>query len=118
MIVVGRGTSTTSLLDGFFNRTNRKVLGEDKAVLESSDPPEVPLGREERSVANDRPTLQFLEVLLRRAQAELCLKDSRYRRAKCDASTLATDAVSRLPVGTRGETRWARARCSPARAPP
>ncbi|MFO0604747.1 MAG: aromatic ring-hydroxylating dioxygenase subunit alpha [Polyangiales bacterium] len=60
MIVVGaRDFATSSLLDGFFNRTNRKVLGEDKAVLESSDPPEVPPAGEERSVANDRPTLQF-----------------------------------------------------------
>ena len=60
MIVVGtRDFATSSLLTPFFNRSNKKVLGEDRAVLESSDPPEVPPAGEERSVANDRPTLQF-----------------------------------------------------------
>ncbi len=60
MIVVGaRDFARPTLLNPFFNHTNRKILGEDQAVLESSDPPEVPPPSEERSVASDRPTLQF-----------------------------------------------------------
>jgi phenylpropionate dioxygenase-like ring-hydroxylating dioxygenase large terminal subunit len=60
MIVVGaRDFATSALLSPFFNRSNRKILDEDRAVLESSDPPEVPPAGDERSVPNDRPTLQF-----------------------------------------------------------
>lgn len=60
MIIVGaRDFARPSLLNPFFNRTNRRILEEDQRVLESSDPPEVPPPAEERSVASDRPTLQF-----------------------------------------------------------
>mgnify|MGYP000970546411 CR=1 FL=1 len=60
MIVVGaRDFATSSLLNPFFNRSNARILAEDQAVLESSDPPEVPPARDERSVASDAPTLAF-----------------------------------------------------------
>ena len=60
MIIVGaRDFAKSSLLDPFFNRSNRRILAEDQAVLESSDPAEVPAPADERSVPSDRPTLAF-----------------------------------------------------------
>ena len=60
MIVVGaRDFARLPLLDVFFGRTNDRILGEDQAVLESSDPPEVPPPGDERSVPSDAPTLAF-----------------------------------------------------------
>jgi phenylpropionate dioxygenase-like ring-hydroxylating dioxygenase large terminal subunit len=45
---------------GFFlDLSNRKILGEDRAVVESSFPSEVPPAAQERSVATDRATLAF-----------------------------------------------------------
>ena len=41
------------------DRTNRTILDEDRAVLESSDPAEVPRPGEELSVPSDRATLAF-----------------------------------------------------------
>lgn len=38
---------------------NRKIIAEDQAVVESSDPPEIPMTAEEKSVATDKPTLVF-----------------------------------------------------------
>jgi phenylpropionate dioxygenase-like ring-hydroxylating dioxygenase large terminal subunit len=47
-------------IPGFImDRTNRRILDEDRAVLESSQPPVVPLPAEEASVASDRATLAF-----------------------------------------------------------
>lgn len=60
MIIVGaRDFMRHPVFHAFFNRSNRKILDEDQAVLETSDPPEVPPPGDERSVASDRPTLQF-----------------------------------------------------------
>jgi phenylpropionate dioxygenase-like ring-hydroxylating dioxygenase large terminal subunit len=38
---------------------NKRILREDQAVVESSDPVEAPPVSEERSVATDRTTLAF-----------------------------------------------------------
>lgn len=60
MIVVGaRSFARFSLLNYFFNRANLKIVREDQAVVESSQPAEVPLAAEEKSVRTDRATLQF-----------------------------------------------------------
>ena len=60
MIVVGsRDFLKSSLFHGFFRHTNRKILKEDQAVVESSWPEEVPPAALERSVPTDRATLQF-----------------------------------------------------------
>jgi phenylpropionate dioxygenase-like ring-hydroxylating dioxygenase large terminal subunit len=42
-----------------FDQFNRLILLEDRSVVESSDPPEVPPPGEELSVATDAPTLAF-----------------------------------------------------------
>lgn len=60
MIVVGARTfATLPLLNPFFNWSNRRIVNEDRAVVESSQPVEVPPPSEEVSVRTDRATLQF-----------------------------------------------------------
>jgi phenylpropionate dioxygenase-like ring-hydroxylating dioxygenase large terminal subunit len=50
-----RGRLISMLLD----RSNRRVVDEDRTIVESAQPPEVPPPGEELSVANDGPTLYF-----------------------------------------------------------
>lgn len=60
MIVVGARTfATLPLLNPLFNASNRRIVNEDRAVVESSQPAEVPPPGEELSVRTDRATLQF-----------------------------------------------------------
>jgi phenylpropionate dioxygenase-like ring-hydroxylating dioxygenase large terminal subunit len=59
IIVSARSFARASIWNPFLNRTNAKIALEDKAVVESSQPVEVPQPGEERSVATDKPTLQF-----------------------------------------------------------
>lgn len=60
MLIVGsRSFATLPLLNPFFNWSNRRIAEEDRAVVESSFPVEVPPPAEERSVRTDRATLQF-----------------------------------------------------------
>jgi phenylpropionate dioxygenase-like ring-hydroxylating dioxygenase large terminal subunit len=60
LIVVGaRSFARLPLLDPLFNRANRRIVMEDKAAVESSDPPEVPPASEEVSVRTDKATLRF-----------------------------------------------------------
>ncbi len=60
MIVVGaRSFARLPLLNPLFNWSNRRIVNEDRAVVESSDPVEVPPASEELSVATDRATLRF-----------------------------------------------------------
>ncbi len=60
MIVVGaRSFATLPLLNPFFNYSNLKIVRQDQAVVESSDPVEVPPAASELSVPTDRATLQF-----------------------------------------------------------
>lgn len=47
----------------------RRVLFEDKAVIESSDPPATPPAADERSVATDEPTLRFRKWYWQRRRA-------------------------------------------------
>jgi len=60
MLIVGtRDFAKWAFLNPLFARSNRKILDEDRAVVESSDPPAVPRASNERSVATDGPTLEF-----------------------------------------------------------
>lgn len=63
------------------NRFNLAVLRQDKAVVESSDPPVVPAGPAERSVPSDKPTLTFRTWYLRHL-AESSVVDPRMPRAR------------------------------------
>jgi phenylpropionate dioxygenase-like ring-hydroxylating dioxygenase large terminal subunit len=46
-------------LDVVFNRMNRRIAAEDRAIVESSEPSEIPDARLEKSVRTDAPTLRF-----------------------------------------------------------
>jgi phenylpropionate dioxygenase-like ring-hydroxylating dioxygenase large terminal subunit len=60
MVVVGaRSFATLPLLNPLFNASNRRIVNEDKAVVESSQPMEIPPAGDEISVRTDRATLQF-----------------------------------------------------------
>ncbi len=60
MIVVGaRSFARFPLLNPRFNHTNLKIVREDRAVVESSDPVEIPALGVEASVRTDRATLRF-----------------------------------------------------------
>ena len=50
------------LFDPLFRLANRRIAREDKHILESSDPPEVPPAAAERSVRTDAPTLAFRKL--------------------------------------------------------
>lgn len=56
----GRYNPIFDVLDRF----NLRILREDRAVVESSDPPEVPPPAQERSVASDKATLRFRQWYL------------------------------------------------------
>jgi phenylpropionate dioxygenase-like ring-hydroxylating dioxygenase large terminal subunit len=60
MIVIGARTfATFSWLNPLFNWSNQRIVNEDQAVVESSDPVEVPPASHEVSVRTDKATLQF-----------------------------------------------------------
>ena len=60
MLIVGaRDFLTWRIFNPLFNRANRVIADQDRAIVESSQPPEVPPPGDEQSVATDRMTLQF-----------------------------------------------------------
>lgn len=59
LLVAARNFARWPLLDYFFNRSNRRIASEDRAIVESSDPAEIPDARMEKSVRTDAPTLRF-----------------------------------------------------------
>jgi phenylpropionate dioxygenase-like ring-hydroxylating dioxygenase large terminal subunit len=59
LLVVARSFLRSPVFDYFFRRSNAKIALEDKAIVESSYPSEVPPAGEEKSVRTDGPTLQF-----------------------------------------------------------
>ena len=50
------------LFDPLFARANARIAAEDRAIVESSRPAQVPPAGEERSVASDAPTLAFRKI--------------------------------------------------------
>lgn len=58
-VVTSRDFMRSGIFDPLFRRSSAKIADEDKAVLESSPPGEVPPSAQERSVRTDRATLQF-----------------------------------------------------------
>lgn len=71
-----RNFARSRLLDPFFRWTNGKIAREDKAVLETSLPNEVPPASEEKSVRTDAPTLAFRKIYFDR------IKGSRAERPR------------------------------------
>jgi phenylpropionate dioxygenase-like ring-hydroxylating dioxygenase large terminal subunit len=61
-IVTARNFARWRGFDGYFRRSNRKIAEEDRAITESSCPPEVPPPGVEKSVRTDAPTLAFRKL--------------------------------------------------------
>lgn len=59
MLTTVRGFGGRSRVVGMFDQFNRAILAEDRRVVESSDPPEVPPAGTEANVPTDRATLAF-----------------------------------------------------------
>ena len=59
LLYFARGFLRSPLFDPLFNYGNLRIANEDRAIVESSAPAEVPEAGEERSVRTDRPTLHF-----------------------------------------------------------
>ena len=59
MMVMARDFLTLPIFDFVFHRMNARIANEDRAIVESSVPMEVPAASEEKSVRTDGPTLQF-----------------------------------------------------------
>jgi phenylpropionate dioxygenase-like ring-hydroxylating dioxygenase large terminal subunit len=63
------------VLDPFFCRMNRRIAAEDRAIVESSQPPRVPPPNEEISVRTDAPTLAFRRIYRQRLLGTRVSKD-------------------------------------------
>ena len=61
-----RSFARLRLLDPMFRWSNARIAREDKAILESSQPAEVPPAGEEKSVRTDAPTLAFRKLYFER----------------------------------------------------
>jgi phenylpropionate dioxygenase-like ring-hydroxylating dioxygenase large terminal subunit len=59
LLCTARSFLRPRLFDPLFRMANRRIAGEDRAVIESSFPVAVPPAAEERSVRTDQPTLVF-----------------------------------------------------------
>lgn len=59
LLVMARSFMKSPLLDGIFHRKNLEIAEEDRAIVESSDPSEVPRAKDEQSVRTDGLTLHF-----------------------------------------------------------
>jgi phenylpropionate dioxygenase-like ring-hydroxylating dioxygenase large terminal subunit len=66
MLASSRNFMRYNPLSPLFNHFNKVIVSEDRAVVESSHPVEVPPASEERSVATDRATLAFRRWYLER----------------------------------------------------
>lgn len=64
-----RNFAKARIFDPLFARVNARVAEEDRAIVESSLPAEVPPAADERSVASDAPTLAFRKIWFSRIRA-------------------------------------------------
>jgi phenylpropionate dioxygenase-like ring-hydroxylating dioxygenase large terminal subunit len=66
ILVTYRSFAKARVLDPLFRFANRRIAREDQAILESSDPVEVPPAGQENSVRTDAPTLAFRKLYFER----------------------------------------------------
>lgn len=59
LLLMARDFMTSRVFDWFFHRANLRIAAEDRAIVESSFPAEIPPAGDERSVRTDAPTLMF-----------------------------------------------------------
>lgn len=72
LLMAARGFARAAIFDAFFNRSNRRVADEDRAIVESSDPAQIPLASAERSVRTDQATLRFRKYYFSALHGSLC----------------------------------------------
>jgi phenylpropionate dioxygenase-like ring-hydroxylating dioxygenase large terminal subunit len=70
ILTTARSFLKHSWLDAWFNLMNRRIAAEDKAIVESSDPVEVPRAQQEKSVRTDAPTLRFRTLYYRHLKTD------------------------------------------------
>ena len=80
LLVTVRNFATNTAASIPINQFNLKVLHQDRAIVESSDPVEVPTG-DERSVPTDRPTLTFRTWYFRHLKGS-CVDDPRLKDSR------------------------------------
>ncbi len=85
VFVTARDFLKPKIFDWVFRLSNRRIAGEDRAIVESSSPSEVPPAGEERSVATDRLTLRFRKLYYDR------LRGSSAEAGLVSAARLASD---------------------------
>lgn len=86
ILAVARNFGQYNPLVWWFDRFNDRVLAEDRAVVESSDPPEVPPASEEVNVPTDKPTLRFRTWYLKTFPATDPTAPSAARQAAAQAA--------------------------------
>lgn len=74
------------VFDRLFHLANRRIAEEDRAVLESSDPAEVPPPGDERSVRLDEPTLRFRKLYRERLRGSDAAPPGHLRVLQSDAT--------------------------------
>ena len=72
LLMAARGFARAAIFDAFFNRANRRIADEDRAIVESSDPPRIPAASAERSVRTDKATLRFRKYYFSDLHGSLC----------------------------------------------
>jgi phenylpropionate dioxygenase-like ring-hydroxylating dioxygenase large terminal subunit len=68
-IYTARNFARPRLFDPLFARVNARIALEDKAIVESALPAQVPPAAEEQSVASDAPTLAFRKIWFSRIKS-------------------------------------------------
>lgn len=81
VLAVARNFGQYNPLVWWFDRFNDRVLAEDRAVVESSDPPEVPAQSTELHVPTDKATLRFRAWYRRTFPSEAAAADEPARPA-------------------------------------
>jgi len=71
IVATSRNFARWPVIGRLLDQLSRLILLEDRAIVESSQPPEVPAPREEHSVVTDRATLHFRNWYLGRARSEI-----------------------------------------------
>ncbi|MXO60099.1 Rieske 2Fe-2S domain-containing protein [Altererythrobacter salegens] len=66
IFITVRSFNRSRLFDPLFRWGNRRIAREDQAILESSDPFEIPPPGQEKSVRTDAPTLAFRKIWFER----------------------------------------------------
>jgi len=65
-----RNFAKARLLNPLFARANARIAAEDRAIIESSQPRQVPAASEEKSVPTDAPTLAFRKIWFTRIRRQ------------------------------------------------